>query len=125
MKKVYLLHATYKDNDPETVGAYDSMEAMCLGFARSIAEDRLAEMRPDSYGQMAENAVSEALRGVARDVATLLPALLGHEWAADECRDGRTVYGLEEIDVEGSDEVFNNVTNECEEDEQDEEEEDD
>lgn len=123
MKKVYLLHETYKDNDQETIGAYDSMEALCLGFARVIAEDRLTEMRPDSYGQMAENAVSEALRGVARDVATLLPALLGHEWAGDECRDGRTVYGWEEIDVEGSDEVFNNVTNECEEDEQDKEEE--
>lgn len=120
MKKVYLLHATYKDNDPETIGAYDSMQAMCCGFAKAIAEDRILDCDSKNHGAISPNPEGLVMM-VARDVATLLPALLGHEWAADECRDGKTVYGLEEIDVEGSDEVFNNVTNENEEDEKEEE----
>lgn len=97
-KSVYVLTQTYKDNDPDTLGAYDSLTALCQGFARILALDRL----PCSKRKLLKNDAEfrKAIDDLVNDVARLIPALLRCDWAEeDECRDGRTVYGWEEIPV--------------------------
>lgn len=97
-KSVYVLTQTYKDYDPETLGAYDSLTALCQGFARSLALDRLPCSKRELLKTDAE--FRKAIDDLANDVARLIPSLLRCDWAeGDECRDGRTVYGWEEIPV--------------------------
>ena len=97
-KSVYVLTQTYKDNDPDTLGAYDSLTALCQGFARSLALDRL----PCSKRKLLKTdaAFRKAIDDLVNDVARLILALLRCDWAEeDECRDGRKVYGWDEIPV--------------------------
>ena len=97
-KNVYVLTKKYKDNDPDTLGAYDSLTALCQGFARSLALDRF----PCSKRKLLKTdaAFRKAIDGLVNDVARLIPALLRCDWAEeDECRDGRTVYGWDELPV--------------------------
>lgn len=93
---VYLLQSTYKECDPETLGAYKSMKGLCRGFADVIAQDCLVD-----FGEKDENSdLSVMVKKVARKVARLLPDLLKVDFCEDECRDGRTVYGYEAMPVE-------------------------
>lgn len=93
---VYLLQSTYKECDPETIGAYKSMKGLCRGFADVIAQDCLVD-----FGEKDENSdLSVMVKKVARKVARLLPDLLKVDFCEDECRDGRTVYGYEAMTVE-------------------------
>ena len=93
---VYLLQSTYKECDPETIGAYKSMKGLCRGFADVIAQDCLVD-----FGEKDEDSdLSVMVKKVARKVARLLPDLLKVDFCEDECRDGRTVYGCEAIPVE-------------------------
>lgn len=93
---VYLLQSTYKECDPETIGAYKSMKGLCRGFADVIAQDCLVD-----FGEKDENSdLSVMVKKVARKVARLLPDLLKVDFCEDECRDGRTVYGYEAMPVE-------------------------
>lgn len=110
---VYLLHSTYKECDPETLGAYKSMKGLCRGFADVIAQDCLVD-----FGEKDEDSdLSVMVKKVARKVARLLPDLLKVDFCEDECRDGRTVYGYEAMPVEDDGE-------DGEEDEEEDEEED-
>ena len=93
---VYLLQCTYKECDPETIGAYKSMKGLCRGFADVIAQDCLVD-----FGEKDENSdLSVMVKKVARKVARLLPDLLKVDFCEDECRDGRTIYGYEAMPVE-------------------------
>lgn len=94
--RVYLLQSTYKECDPEILGAYKSMKGLCRGFADVIAQDCLVD-----FGEKDENSdLSVMVKKVARKVARLLPDLLRVDFCEDECRDGRTVYGYDTIPVE-------------------------
>ena len=93
---VYLLQGTYKECDPDMLGAYKSMKGLCRGFADVIAHDCLVD-----FGEKDENSyLSVMVKKVARKVARLLPDLLRVDFCEDECRDGKTVYGYETILVE-------------------------
>ena len=117
---VYLLQSTYKECDPETLGAYKSMKGLCRGFADVIAQDCLVD-----FGEKDENSdLSVMVKKVARKVARLLPDLLKVDFCEDECRDGRTVYGYEAMPVE-SDEGDEDGEEDEEEDEEDNEEQED
>lgn len=97
-KSVYVLTQTYKDNDPVALGAYDSLTALCQGFARSLALGRL----PCSKRKMLKTDAEfrKAIDDLVNDVARLIPALLRCDWVEeDECRDGRTVYRWDELPV--------------------------
>jgi hypothetical protein len=98
-KKVYILTECYKDGDNEISAVFDSMPAACRGFADVIAGSCLAEMYPGLNTEIPKN-TEEAARASERAVARLLPTLIGADFGDDECRDGRTVYGLREEDVE-------------------------
>ena len=100
---VYLLEEEYKDNGPEIVGVFDSVKALCLGFADRIATDRFEACATAKEKFDMPKYVEDLARTVAKDVATLLPALLHVEWADDECIDGRTRYGVQEHGVETAD----------------------
>ena len=113
---VYLLQSTYKECDPDTLGAYKSMKGLCRGFADVIAQDCLVD-----FGEKDENSdLSVMVKKVARKVARLLPDLLKVDFCEDECRDGRTVYGYEALPVE-DDENGDNEGNEDDEDSEDQE----
>jgi len=101
--KVYILTESYKDNDPEISGVYDSIEAACRGFADRIAAGCVADIYPGP-GMDIPPKVEEAARASARTVARLLPTLIGSDFGDDECRDGRTVYGLMEETLESVEE---------------------
>jgi len=94
--RVYLLQSTYKECDPEILGAYKSMKGLCRGFADVIAQDCLVD-----FGEKDDNSdLAVMVKKVARKVARLLPDLLKVDFCEDECRDGRTVYGYDTIPVE-------------------------
>ena len=97
---VYVLTESYKDNDPETIGAYDSLTALCQGFARNYLHDSLASLDPKVLKKKEdlEAYLTERMNTVAR----MIPALIRCDWAEDECRDGRSVYGWDVLDVESS-----------------------
>ncbi len=97
-KEVYILQATYKDNDPETIGAYDSMQAMMRGFAKCIAEEVASDV-----GTAKSEDLSHA---VARELADLIPAFFDENYPRDEegfIRYGKTKYGYETMEVESVD----------------------
>ena len=99
-KEVYILQATYKDNDPETIGAYDSMLAMMRGFAKSIADEILGY--PEKGG--VEQKVAHE---VAKTLADLIPAFFDENYPRDDegcIRYGRTTYGYETMEVESVEE---------------------
>ena len=81
---VYVLNSRYKDNDDETLGAFDSMEALLAYFARTVSADHK----------------DEDPAAVIDLVATLTANLLG-KGDQDECTDGRTHYWYSEYDVMG------------------------
>ena len=94
--RVYLLQSTYKECDPEILGAYKSMKGLCRGFADVIAQDCLVD-----FGEKDDDSdLSVMVKKVARKVARLLPNLLKVDFCEDECRDGRTVYGYDTMPVE-------------------------
>lgn len=98
-KEVYILQATYKDNDPEAVGAYDSMRAMMRGFAKSIADEILGNPRTGAEEEVAYE--------VAKTLADLIPAFFDHDYPRDEegcIRYGRTTYGYETMEVDSVEE---------------------
>ena len=96
-KSVYVLTQTYKDYDTETLGAYDSLTALCQGFARHLAIDRMPCSKRSSLNTDA--AFRKAIDGLVNDVARLITALLRCDKKVDECRDGRTVWGYDELPV--------------------------
>jgi hypothetical protein len=87
-KPVYTLESTYKDNDPETLGAYTSPRALAVGLARRVAVDH----QDDDVMSMAE-AVGRAVFDLA--------AAGGFRPERDEIRDGRTVYGFSTLELDG------------------------
>ena len=96
-KEVFILTATYKDNDPETVGAYDSMQAMMRGFAKCVAEEVIGE---SGIGGLPFDKLAEK---VAVELADLIPAFFDEDYPRDEegyIRYGKTTYGYETMDVE-------------------------
>ena len=107
---VYILDEDYKDQGPEIVGVFDSMQALCQGFADRIATDRFEMCATAKEKFDIPQYVEDLVKSVAKDVATLLPALLHVEWSDDECIDGRTRYGIQEHEVE--------VAEKCEDDEE-------
>ena len=95
MKEVYILKSTYKDNDPEMIGAYDSMQAMMRGFAKSIADDIIENPRA-GVEEKVEYEIAKAL-------ADLIPAFFDEDYPRDEegCISyGKTTYGYETMEVE-------------------------
>ena len=97
-KEIYILQATYKDNDPEIVGAYDSMHAMMRGFAKLIA----SEVEDDNRNATPKDLV----RMVAVALADLMPAFFSDDFPRDEedcIRYGNTTYGYEVLEMESVD----------------------
>ena len=99
-KEVYILKATYKENDPETIGAYDSMQAMMRGFAKCIAEEIIGENanRGLPFDKIAEK--------VAVELADLIPAFFDDDYPRDEegyIRYGKTTYGYDVMDLKSLD----------------------
>jgi hypothetical protein len=96
-RKVFILTATYKVNDPVTIGAYDSMQAMMRGFAKCVAEEVISESenRGLPFDKLSEK--------VAVELADLIPAFFDDSYPRDEegcIRYGKTTYGYETMDVE-------------------------
>lgn len=98
-KEVFLLEETYKDGDPEVIGAYDSMRAMMNGLANQIANDCILDVF-GATGKVSDKAM-KAIKETARSCASMIPAILHCDFADDECRRGRTVYGYSKLPVEG------------------------
>ena len=102
-KEIYILQSTYKQGDPEPVGAYDSMHAMMRGFAKYIAEEIIGNPRT--------GAEEEIGLKIAKTLADLIPAFFDDDFPRDEegyIRYGNTTYGydvleMESIDSDGSD----------------------
>lgn len=98
-KEVYILQATYKDNDPETIGAYDSMQAMMRGFAKSITQDVLSDNIGVKFDKVAMM--------LAVTLADLIPAFFDDNYPRDEdgcIRCEKTTYGYETMEVESVEE---------------------
>ncbi len=111
-KEVYILQSTYKENDPETIGAYDSMQAMMRGFAKSIADEILGY--PEKGG--VEQKIAHE---VAKTLADLIPAFFDDDYPRDDegcIRYGRTTYGYDVMQVESVDENEEDKNEEVEED---------
>lgn len=99
-KEIYILQSTYKQGDPEMVGAYDSMRAMMRGFAKLIADEILGY--PENGG--VEQKIAHE---VAKTLADLIPAFFDHDYPRDGegyIRYGKTTYGYDTMPVEGVDE---------------------
>lgn len=96
---VFLLEETYKDGDPEVIGAYDSMRAMIKGLANRIADDCIADVF-GVKGKVSDKAL-KAIKETAKSCASMIPAILHCDFADEECRRGRTVYGYSQLPVEG------------------------
>lgn len=112
-KEIYILQSTYKQGDPEMVGAYDSMRAMMRGFAKSIADEILGH--PPEKGGIEQKIAHE----VAKTLADLIPAFFDHDYPRDEegyIRYGKTTYGYDTMQVEGVDEDEEDENEEVEED---------
>lgn len=102
-KEVYILHETYKDNDPETIGAFDSMQAMMRGFAKSIADEIIGNPRTGSEEEVGHK--------IAKALADLIPAFFDDDYPRDDegyIRYGKTVYGYDTMPLEGVDNVESN-----------------
>jgi len=100
-RKVYIVSETYKDNDPDDIGCYDSEAAAVRGLARRVAAAVLNDLNADQVKK--PDVVAGA---VAETLATVIPAFLSHDWAMDEdgyCSYGRCHYGWREMEVEGID----------------------
>ena len=104
-KEVYTLTETYKDNDAEVIGAYDSRYAMVKGFAKHLA----CEVVQDELGlKNSESKEAKKIRKIAKKVAVvlsdLIPSILGVEdWGRDEegcCRYGKSVFGYDTMPLE-------------------------
>ena len=94
-KKAFILHETYKDNYPETIGAFDSMQAMMRGFARCIADEVASDVGTAKSEDLAH--------AVARELADLIPAFFDENYPRDEegfIRYGKTTYGYDIMEVE-------------------------
>lgn len=94
--KVYVLNSCYKDNDNEILGTFDSMDALLVYFARTVAADH----KDDDHG------VSVDL------VATLTASLIGKGSNDDGCVDGRTRYWYSEFDILGFPVILEKVEDE-------------
>ena len=99
VNEVFLLEETYKDGDPEVIGAYDSMRAMIKGLANRIADDCIADVF-GVKGKVSDKAL-KAIKETARSCASMIPAILHCDFADDECRRGNTVYRYGQFPVEG------------------------
>lgn len=101
MKKVYILSATYKDGDPENIGVYGSIRSMARGFAEHILYEATREAT-FSAAKAEDRAKDEQAFNVevAHKIADLLTALFDLDPDVEECRDGYTVYGWEEQEVQ-------------------------
>ena len=99
VKEVFLLEETYRDGDPEVVGAYDSMRAMISGLANRIADDCIADVFGVN-GKVSDKAL-KAIKSTAMSCAKMIPAILHCDFADDECRIGKTVYAYSNLPVEG------------------------
>ena len=107
-KEVYTLTETYKDNDAEVIGAYDSKHAMVKGFAKHLA----CEVVQDELGlKNSESKEAKKLRKIAKKVAVVLADLIPtilyvEDWGRDEegcCRYGKSVFGYDTTPIESVD----------------------
>ena len=89
--KIFTLHAAYKDNDPENLGVFRSGRAAAAALAVSVLGDH-PEEPPEK--------VAKRIGKLVFDFATICR----FEPERDECRDGKTVYGCDENDVEDDEE---------------------
>lgn len=109
-KEVYLLRSTYKDNDPDTIGAYDSMRAMMRGFAKVIADEVLRDSCVDFDEVLRDNVGVNFYKAALRLAVTLadrIPAFFDHQYPRDEegcIRYGKTTFEYDVIPLESVDE---------------------
>lgn len=118
MRKVYVLTETYKDGDRETIGVYGSMRSLARGFAEHILKETTTKVifsatKAEDRAKDEQEFDAE----VAHKIADLLMALFDLDPSTEECRDGDTVYGWMEEEVQW-------VGIEADDEEEDEEEED-
>lgn len=103
-KQVYLLHETYKECGDETIGAYDSMQAMMRGFAARIAGEIT-----ESSGKRPKEAVGCM---IANALADLIPAFFDDTYPRDDegcisygdSRFGYDIMPIESVEDEEEDE---------------------
>ena len=102
-KQVYTLTETYKDNDPDVIGAYDSKHAMVRGFAKQLALEVVNDELGFGDSEEKKSACRIAKR-IAVVLADLVPTILGaEEWGRDEegyCRYGKSVFGYDTMPLE-------------------------
>lgn len=93
-KKVYTLHSRYKDDDSESIGVYDSPRAMMAGLAADIYDDHAAlrDAKPKEIAEIVALAVFD------------LVSICEFKSDREECRDGDTVFGCSEDEVQSLDE---------------------
>lgn len=83
-QEVWCLHSSYKDEDREVCGMFDSPRAMAVGLARLVHGDHQEDSRDDLVDVIAL-AVFDMFYGMDPE----------DRFVSDECRDGYTVYGCE------------------------------
>lgn len=92
--KVYTLHSSYKDGDSTSLGVFDSPRALVAGLAASIYEDHAA----------VRDAKSKEIAKIVALAVFDFVSLCGFESDREECRDGDTVFGCCEDEVQSLDE---------------------
>lgn len=100
MRKVYVLTETYKDGDRENIGVYGSMRAMARGFAEHIIEQEKARLITAVGAEDRAKDEETFDTDMAHKIADLLTALFDLDPSMEECRDGNTVYGWMEEEVQ-------------------------
>lgn len=93
-KKVYTLRSRYQDDDSESIGVYDSPRSMVAGLAATIYDNHatLRDAKPEEIAKIVALAVFDFV------------SLCGFESDEEECRDGDTVFGCSEDEVQSLEE---------------------
>ena len=87
--EVWSLRSSYKDEDTEICGVFDSPRAMAVGLARRVHGDHQDDSR-DELVDVIALAVFDLFYRMAPE----------SKYVSDECRDGDTVYGCEVNEVQ-------------------------
>ena len=87
---VYTLHSSYKDGESESLGVFDSQRAMVAALGRIVFNDHagLRDAPPDKIAEKVALAVFD------------FASICDLDSDAEECRDGDTVYGCSEDEVQ-------------------------
>lgn len=79
---VFVLNASYKECDPEIMGAYDSIDALLTHFSEILKNDHKKD-KPKDFAEIVAHRTADLLR----------------DRSVDGCWDGRTRYWYEEYEV--------------------------